>query len=412
MCFRCHAGIITISVLFCILSLAIVVANITIIVVFATTPKLRNSQALYKISLGFADLIIGLLVLPSIIHSLITSYQGKLRLGDVIVGAPQNSDGIVPRRPIQSTGFRFTAGYMNFIGFFTSLSLFVSIYTLMMASFDRLFAISNPFKYSRHRAKRVATWASLTLWIIGIFFSALPIFIRDLSYGVIASVLILSLKTPGLIMYAVALLLPLVLMWLATISVYVMTKRQAASVRNNLNVRRGSGDGDSESSSWEAKLARTLATMVGVFTICLLPSAITVLVPLGIDYIDPNYPRKFDPAANNTFVSVEFIAILTLMTNSLWNCFIYNARNKEFKRRAKDLYAGICTKQGLRNMQQNRRTILNLTAASSRKSSSATELKYGHRKSTDISSVSATKESSTPIVYRYAREESVDPIIN
>ena len=63
--------------------------------------------------------------------------------------------------------------------------------------------------------------------------------------------------------------------------------------------------------------------MVGAFSVCLLPSGISILIVIA--------SLKLDRSA-----AISSIVILT--SNSLWNVFIYSAREKKFRAALKTLY--------------------------------------------------------------------------
>ena len=86
----------------------------------------------------------------------------------------------------------------------------------------------------------------------------------------------------------------------------------------------------------ETKIAKTLFTMVSVFTISVLPSAMLNLwefVDPSIDVIAlENFSPKYD-----TFKRFRYIAFLVLFYNSLWNFFIYQRRDRDFRKSLKIL---------------------------------------------------------------------------
>lgn len=344
--YRCRRNLIIACVVCALLALAIVLANITVIAVFTSNPKLRNSQAVYKISLAVADLLVGIFVMPTFISSLMILYHSSSMMGDVIKNGPVNHEGTLKRSPASILLHNFTVEYLNFVGFFTSLSLLVSMYSLMMASCDRFMAIYQPLRYGRHNAKKIAKWTSGGLWCFAAVVSAVPFVVPEFSYGIIASILVGAHGHVGMTFYGALIGIPLLLVWITTLATYISTKRHARR-RQNLTVRRSnSGGSNNTTSNLEARLAKTLASMVGVFTLCLLPPIVVILVPFFVDRVFPECFDKFDPYASHIYVSMEFVSILLLMTNSLWNCFIYNARSEGFKSTAKRLYRKALLKLG------------------------------------------------------------------
>nr|XP_039254740.1 uncharacterized protein LOC120331682 [Styela clava] len=359
----CRVNLIVSAVVCGILAIMIVIANITVIIVFTTSPKLRNSQAVYKISLGIADMLVGLFVIPTFISSLILLYKSPASMGEIMHKSQPNSEGTLPRKSGGRFSQRFSMEYVDFVGFFTILSLVVSIYTLMMASFDRFMAIHQPLRYGRHNAKRIAIWTSIVLWVCAILFSAMPYFVPEMSYGLSASIMVASQGESALYLYVVAIVLPLLFVWITTLATYCSTKNHARR-RQTLTIRRSNSGGTSNLHNMEARLARTLASMVGIFTLCLLPTAIILIVPFFLSNIYPHLPDMFDPSANKIVMSFEFVAILILMTNSLWNCFIYNARNTDFKNTTKEMYRLLLFRLGFGVFWKKTRTFATSTTRS------------------------------------------------
>lgn len=373
------------------LATAIIFANVTVILVFSTSPKLRNSQAVYKISLAIADLLVGIIVIPTFISSLILLFKSRTTMGTVILNTEKNIAGMEPHYPGGYFKQRFTADYLNFVGFFTSLSLVVSIYTLMMASLDRFMAIYMPLRYGRHNAKRMAMWSSLALWITGLVFSILPFLVNTMKYGLIASILVSSSGPSALYIYGVAFVIPLLFVWVTTLATYLSTRHHAKR-RQAISVRRTNSG---KSGSMETRLARTLAAMVGVFTLCLLPTATVIICSMLLTNIYHTIPSKLDTFASSVMVSLEFTTILVLMTNSLWNCFIYNARSDDFKSVARSFYIRLLRALGVRRLWRRTRRFTS-TMRSSTLSTSAGTFRSKHRKKMSLATLRTVSNNDVP----------------
>nr|XP_039254652.1 D(1B) dopamine receptor-like [Styela clava] len=419
----CRTNLVISSVVCALLALAIILANVTVIIVFTTSPKLRNSQAVYKISLAIADLLVGVIVLPTFVSTLLLLYQSPVNMGDVWKNSPRNSEGTLRRNSGGRFKQRTSPEYIDFVGFFTILSLIVSIYTLMIASFDRFLAIYQPMRYGRHNAKRLAIWASLGLWSVAILFSAMPFFVPEMTYGLAASIMVASQETSALILYAVVVVIPLIVVWVTTIATFMSTKKHARR-RQTLTIRRQSSDNSTKPvTSMETRLARTLASMVGIFTLCLLPAAVILIVPHFLGNLYHDYPRDFDPMASKIFISTEFVTILILMTNSLWNCFIYNARSDDFKKAAKLLYSTLLRKLGFNVIWKRTRSFATSTVRGRRSTISTqlihagpSEKRSGRRKRsageangvTYDRKLSETSMTSPVNIYRYTPDKLAD----
>ena len=156
------------------------VVNLLVILVLSTSKKLSNSQSTYKLSLAAADLLVGVIVLPSCIYNLIGLLWHPLTTSRITAVAGYESingrfvtiDGIVSTDVQQVVkDDKFPTHYLNGIGFMTSVSIFVSIYTLAAAGFDRFFAVYKPLSYDKVKAKKYAKIACAISWIIAGLYS-------------------------------------------------------------------------------------------------------------------------------------------------------------------------------------------------------------------------------------------------
>nr|XP_018672920.2 uncharacterized protein LOC100185762 isoform X2 [Ciona intestinalis] len=336
----CKVNIIITMVICSILAVAIVVANVSVILVFMLNKKLRNSQGVYKMSLACSDFLVGVVVVPSIPVSL----NMRLNIPEVM-GMSYNASNLsvqhdirfddVPHLPgINTVYYR---SYLNAIGFFTTTSFIISIYSLMMASFDRFSIVRKPLAYSKDGAKLLAIRATVILWILSIILGVLPIFVgRSLRYGLLASTLISTSGTASLSLYVVAFAFPLIVMWVLSISTFVMTVRH-----NNRTRKLVASKNKTLSSRTEIRMARTLGIMVGVFTLSLLPVICVILASLFLVQIYPQRILTFKSYDFSIHTSFEFFSAVILVCNSLWNFFIYNGRNDDFRMANKNMYGSL-----------------------------------------------------------------------
>ncbi|XP_067140397.1 adenosine receptor A2a-like [Centruroides vittatus] len=121
------------------------IGNLLILVAFCVEKKLRKLTNYYILSLTIADLLVGLVGIPSAIL--------------VKIGLPMNA---------------FTSCLMM-------LSLLmvlctVSIFNLVAVSLDRYWAILHPFKYYTKMSNRAATVIIIVCWLLGSIIGFLPLF--------------------------------------------------------------------------------------------------------------------------------------------------------------------------------------------------------------------------------------------
>ena len=133
--------------------------------------------------------------------------------------------------------------------------------------------------------------------------------------------------------FLIAMAIPLVLSWVFTILTLVSIKRHAKTQKH----RAPAGDYDR---SMEQRLSKTLALMIGVFTISILPAALVcfdgiydISEKLASSYSDNTIqtPGKYVFNASTGYETGKFISVILLPCNSLWNIFIYHFRNPDFR---------------------------------------------------------------------------------
>ncbi|XP_076812649.1 uncharacterized protein LOC143459393 [Clavelina lepadiformis] len=328
----CRAKMVSIMVICPLFGIVIAVVNILVVVVISRNASLRNSQGIYKMSLAFADLIIGFFVFPTFSSSLgrlittrhqsgsLINVTGYLEAEGVVVDAGKSVELRLPSLTQLSS-----RSYLDFVGFFTVLSLTVSVYTLTVAGCDRLWAISRPLSYNKEKAEYSAKIGCICLWLVGVLFSILPYLTPTLRYSLIASILVSSGGQDALVLYLVAFLIPLVITWLVNIVTFHMTRKHA-KINRHLSTKL-----KKKSRSVEVRLAHTLCLMAGIFTLSILPVALVILSALFVGNIYFSQPRRVDVQGALVYNAFEFVTIIILACNSLWNFFIYNRRNKDFR---------------------------------------------------------------------------------
>ena len=335
---------------FCgILALSIIIANITIIVVILQNPQFPTNQLIYKLSLAFADVLVGIFVVPSFITSLfyinVSPYQKNEMKNnftdldnflfdaiDVFSSNPNTFYAPTIKKP-----------YRDFFGFITSVSLFNSIFTLMFASIDRFNALHNSFTYNKDKATTYAKFITVGLWIVSIVFALLPIVVPELGpYEIVAGDILITVSNEiSFYVLVSALAIPFFVMWIFTISVEVDVFRQL-KVRKELTTGR-----HRYNYAAERKLSKTLSIMIGVFSACILPAVILLLIPEFVASINSYKVEQFNKTLANAFQSIELAAAIILSSNSLWNAFIYTFRNKEYRKNTAELYFRIASGLGL-----------------------------------------------------------------
>lgn len=303
-----------------------IVGNLTIMLVFTKNPQLRNSQAIFKITLAIGDIIVGSAVLPTFISTfyIFTVVPEKLGKETILLGnnsLPQYDAG-------PGSGDKISELYLQIVGFCTSFSLFVSVYSLTIASFDRLSAIMRPLVYNRGNAQSWAKVFCSCILVAGVIFASVPLFAPELKYGVGSFILVSLTGQSATIVYTITFLIPLVTVWVTTIVILVYSRKHARVRRSMSNKK----------DTFEKRLAITLAIMVLVFSGVVLPGVINMVVSMTVPNVFLTRPRELSQSSASAYHSFEFICVILLTSNSLWNIFIYSSMQVEFRKAVKRLY--------------------------------------------------------------------------
>ena len=317
-----------------VLGFVIAFVNLLIILVITFNTQFHNSQATYKFSLAIADFIVGAIVLPlavDILRRLV--WTRHLQSGFTNVdGYPIQNGTVVgnltPVEVVERAGqlrTKFPLEYEHFAGSVTAISIFVSVYTLAGAGFDRLRAVYNPLSYRKERANKLAKRVCIVSWLIAILFGILPIFTPNLGYALVLSITFATLDFNGLILYSVGLFVPLIVVWIVNIFTFTVSKKHSKFRRQLTQVAQR------KRQKVESRLAHTLQVMVATFTINTLPLIILLISSLFLPSTRPSLPHQFNEDHGNLFITLEFVAVMMLFGNSLWNFIIYSCRNRDFR---------------------------------------------------------------------------------
>ena len=309
-----------------------------------TNKDLHNGQAIYRMSLAMSDLLVGIVVFPTFISTLHLSLHKRPGLEDSyhILNCSSTCDG--NNTSMNSLGeihlpqYYFPdvpQPYYDAIGVFTSLSLIVSLYTLVAAAIDRFWAIHRGLEYIPSTALTLARRVVTVIWIFAIFFSVLPLLRQTKSYNLAYAVLIGAIGRVYATIYSVILFLPLLLMWCITTATFISYKLYA-NKRKKLRMTHH----NKMETAIQIHLLVTLSIMVWVFTICILPGAIFVLIQ-SLQRLSGGVLKillTLGQRRLTQFVSAEIVTSIFLTSNSLWNFFIYSVRDKKFRQASKKLY--------------------------------------------------------------------------
>ena len=291
--------------------------------------------------MAVADLLVGVIVLPTLVANLHSQIWTRLLPRDeiqsvegyeVINGTLSGNVSVVQKQFLAAFDPKFTLSYVNFSGFFTGLSLIVSVYILAGAGFDRLNAVAKPFTYNNANAFSRAKRLNVALWIIAFILGILPVFVPVLKYYLLMAMIFVTLDFRGSVLYFVIFVIPLVIVWIVNMLIYYHCKKRSdfnfsmteAALKKRQRVER--------------RLASTLRLMVGVFTLNTVPFLIIIILPFAMPSLVPAVHTNFNQSLNLAVRTVRGVAMLLLVGNSLCNFFIYGVRNREFRNSLKLLF--------------------------------------------------------------------------
>ena len=330
------------------MAVLITLGNFTVILVYSTEKQLRHSQEIFRLSLGVADIISGLILLPTAVNTIFKTYQYTLQLQTPIniIGQEQflSSNGSYIYKNTTLTinmletitmakNRLFPSAYRNSIGFFTNVSFTVSIYLLTVSGIDRLRSLWKPLHYNQNVSKRFAVLSSIACWILAIFVSVLPTFINGFSYEINANGYTLFRETMALILYLIMIFPPLFATWIISVLTYLITRKTFDRFRNL--------PANKDDVKNQRKLNFILSLMVFAFSFSLLPSVLVILIHLYIPEIDPQSPHTYNSRIEKIAISFKLTAIVILTSNSFWNFLIYSLRIKTFRKIALEKYKKI-----------------------------------------------------------------------
>ena len=278
---RYYVPLITILVLIALITLA---SNGAFLFVAYKSQRLQTIHNIFLISLSITDLFTGVVVAPTRAISFIFVMNGKY--------------------PCAFLWFSVIS--LDSVGV-------ISFSTIALISLERYLAILHVFYYQRVVTEIKLLVIAFALWIFGTAFSCLCHLIGR-PYPQVRRVLLLSLTYSAIAFY------------IAIFYCYGRIFHEIQRVKRRIKVE-NAVENDQTVIKEGSKAAKTSAIVISALTLCYLPSV--------IDYILwPSNQTEHTP--RKSVALVKFIAILTILLNSVFNPMIYYARmslvRTEFKR--------------------------------------------------------------------------------
>lgn len=210
------------------------------------------------------------------------------------------------------------------------LSTIASVWNLVMISIDRFIAIVYPFHYLTYMTKRNAALLFALVWLNAAVW-AFTSLLNWTSPGMQTYFTIGACQKYDPVYYAamsgVQFFLPLLIITVMYSNVFRVAMGHARAVAAQQTGGNRKGRRGSISLIREMKAARTLAIVIGAFTVCWLPFFVIVLIAFWgktIQTFSTKYPE--------TWKAVSFIFTFILPTlNSTLNPIIYAVFNRDFR---------------------------------------------------------------------------------
>ena len=295
------------------------IMNVLVIVVTCKNKSLQNSQSSFKISLAIADIVYAVVTIPSVLLNLLKFTKSTLEVKEF---------ELEENRTFLFSRFTdvYQTGYVNVFGFVCFTVLLVSIYTLLAASADRLFAVLSPIRYRSLDTKKLSKKICAAVWIFCMTVASIPLYAEPyLYYGVVFGVLFLLDGFKAQEIYIMLLVLPILSVLVISTVTYYYTKkhiRKAKNLCSNVQKNRKT----------ELKLAKTLIQMVAAFCFMTLPLTVLIIFYVLTPNLNPRKPREFDIKKLRVLYSLEFFGYVCLTCATIWNFLIYNIKNDNFRK--------------------------------------------------------------------------------
>ena len=324
------------------LALTIVICNLLVLKVFLTSKKYINAQVVYRVSLAFSDILVGLVVFPSFLFNLFYRLKEsaiyKAYEGTNNFRKKRNNSNRIGNYHLSAESGEFTNLtlpdiYLNFIGFFTTITIIVSVNTLTIAAADRFAAIYRPLKYKTSSTTAIARYTSIAIWLISALIAVLPFGIDDLWYTTDCTTIVYAAGKSATIFYILTFCVQLLIFWFFTTASYVFYKKHSKKF-HDLHANREA----QKEIAQHIKLMGTLAIIACAFTITLIPIISFLSLSLlpeerFFEVLNFNFQNSI-----NYFPTVQVFVTIIFLTNSLSNFFVYSVRDKRFRKSTKKLF--------------------------------------------------------------------------
>ena len=321
----------------------IILANLLAMLVIYKNKKLRNIPGVFRFNLAVADcsssvIFVGSCVIPS--YMIFSPYQfeniNKTATNFSYDGVDFND--LFPAT-FKSPPFKGPT-VNNAFGCFCYVAGFAVMYSYVLASFDRFFAIKYPIKYKIHATKRKAILACVVVWICALFFGLFIVFKENLYFWFFQSLFVFYKGEYEVVLDIILTLFPLCLCWVVNILMLLAIKKSKVNIKKVCNKSRSSV-ATAGLEKRVARAAKTIFVMVVVYTISILPYNINQVVHLSKTYTViegvklAGKDEKGGKSVAGGVRNYQYVMCVIFLYNSFWNFFIYQVKDPDFRRYTK-----------------------------------------------------------------------------
>ena len=309
-------GMIFITTFFIILFVTSICFNVIVFYVIVRSKQLHTSQFVYMATIALSNTLTTLVVHPSVlVHMWLLAGQ---RL--------DNRDGHV-------THYRekLSRAYIETLGVGTMLPVCVSIYTLIVATGDRLYAIMWPLKYHRRNSLGRTHKICTSIWLSAAFVALFPVLTRPhVRYDLQTLVWVTIAGRHSNVIYIVVLCVPMFLLWVMSFVTYnkagsgwQVREAEGATTRRRQSI---------SYANLQKCMTKTLVNVVGSWTVSILPLACLLVVGLIDPDVNLNSRRKLRSRGLTPLFVVEWFAFMSFTLHTLWCFVVLNKENRQFRR--------------------------------------------------------------------------------
>ena len=337
MLFSCKTNIRALAAFHVVVGVASLLMNALVILVTCKKKSLQNSQSSFKVSLAIADVIYAAVIIPSILYNLLSLTRSPFAIKEANFG---KNESFLFSRFVDV----YSKSYVEFFGSVYFTCLMASLYTLLLAAADRLFAVARPFTYRTLNTKRISKRACAAVWLFCVFVATLPLYTKpSLSYTVFFGALFTMTGFEAETVYIVVLGLPFLLMIGTSIATFCYTRKHTRKAKRLHSKKSRS---DKKPRNIEVELAKTLIQMVTAFSLMTLPLIVVIIATIATPNLSLHKPRSLDLESFLALYSLEFIGYVCLTCATIWNFLIYNVKNVKFRNNVYEIMAQVSKKLG------------------------------------------------------------------